>query len=354
MFMKLYLLILCLSLAVFATAAQTQKSKPSAKTSTAKTSIAKKPTATAGSTPKKQTPKLDDKSEFEKAIALEDATAKVEALQKFVTAFPRSEFTPRAQEALSKSALELADENLAVGEVVTAIDMYRLGITSAPSPPPAGFFNESVRKAPSTLFWRGNRAEAFEIAISLEAKGGTDAEVLAALAVFHASIESGDEAIRLAEAAVKADPAKSKVHAALGLALRVNFRLDESAAAYAKALEIEPTSIPIKRSLADLRRATGKADEAITLYRDVLAADEKDQPSRNGLVLSLFDAGKTEDGEKELAGALEASPNNVMLMAGVAYWYAANKKGDRAVDLAQRRSLSSLVISGRTSRLGAV
>ena len=336
MFMKLYLLILCLSLVVFATTAQSQKSKPSAKSSTAKTSIAKKPTATARSTPKKDTPKLDDKAEFEKAIALEDAMAKVEALQKFVAAFPKSDLVQRANEALSRSALEVADENLAVGEAVTAIDMYRLGIASAPSPPPAGFFNDTVLKAPSMLFWRGNRTEAFEIAKSLEAKGGADAEVLAALAVFHASIESGDDAIRLAEAAVKADPAKSKAHAALGLALRVNFKLDESAAAYAKALEIEPTSIPIKRSLADLRRATGKADESVTLYREILAADEKDQSSRNGLVLSLFDAGKTEEAEKELARALEASPNNIMLIAGVAYWYAANKKGDRAVELAQK------------------
>src|SRR4029079_15120268 len=124
--------------------------------------------------------------------------------------------------------------------------------------------------------YRGGRAEALDLAKSLESKSETNAEMLSGLSTFYASIENGDEAVRLAEAAVKADPAKSKVHAALGSALRVNFRLEDSAAAFATAWDLDPTSIALKRSRAEIKRAIGKSDEAAALYREALAADEND------------------------------------------------------------------------------
>src|SRR4029077_18830164 len=101
------------------------------------------------------------------------------------------------------------------------------------------------------------------------------------LAMYYVTVENGDEAVRVAEAAVKAEPTKSKPYATLGLAQRVNFRLDESAAAYAKAVELEPTSAALKRSLAEIKRATGKSDDAVTIYRELVTADATDQQSRN-------------------------------------------------------------------------
>src|SRR4029079_5788330 len=101
--------------------------------------------------------------------------------------------------------------------------------------------------------YRGGRAEALDLAKSLESKSETNAEMLSGLSTFYASIENRDDAVRLAQAALHADPAKSKAHAALGTALRVNFRLEDSAAAFAKALELDPTSIALKRSLAEIK-----------------------------------------------------------------------------------------------------
>jgi tetratricopeptide (TPR) repeat protein len=299
-------------------------------------SVAKKPsTSTVAAASQKKTP-VDDKSEFDKANSVADSTEKVAALKKFIERFPKSTLLDQARESLSNAAFAAAEENRAVGEFPTAIEQYKLAVANAPTPIPAALFNDSLSKIPNALYWASNRVAGLDIAKMLEEKAATDADQLSTLAMFYIGIENGDEAVRLAELAVKAGASNSRAYATLGLAERVNFRLDESAAAYAKAVELEPASIALKRSLAEIRRATGKADEAVALYREAITADENDTQSRNGLVMSLFDAGKTDDAEKELAAALDANPRNVMLLASAAYWYATQKNSDKAIDLAQR------------------
>jgi len=306
-----------------------------------KTTAANKPAATKSALRPvtksvKKTSVADDKTEFEKASALADPAEKINALKKFVDRFPNSALLAEARASLSTTASSVADEKLAAGDVSNAIALYKLAVGSVPTPVPAQLFTDSLIKIPTVLFWRGERAEALEIAKTLESKIGPDAEQLSNLAMYYVTIENGDEAVRVAEAAVKAGPTKSKPYATLGLAQRVNFRLDESAAAYAKAVELEPTSAALKRSLAEIKRATGKSEDAVAIYRELVTADATDQQSRNGLVLSLFDTEKTEDAEKELATALEQNPENVMLMAGVAYWYAAHKNSDKAIEYGRR------------------
>ncbi|MDQ3135690.1 MAG: tetratricopeptide repeat protein, partial [Acidobacteriota bacterium] len=113
-------------------------------------------------------------------------------------------------------------------------------------------------------------------------------------------------------------------------------RLDEAAAAYVRAVELDPRSTPARHSLADLRRATGKPEKALTLYRELLAEDAKNMSARNGIVLALFDAGKREEAERELEATLTDEPRNLFLLAGSAYWYAAHGEMRRALALAEQ------------------
>ena len=46
--------------------------------------------------------------------------------------------------------------------------------------------------------------------------------------------------------------------------------------------------------------------------------------------------GKQAEAESELARAVERDPKNFPLLAGAAYWYAANKQGDKADENAQK------------------
>ncbi|MEO8573735.1 MAG: hypothetical protein ABI481_07180, partial [Pyrinomonadaceae bacterium] len=103
-----------------------------------------------------------------------------------------------------------------------------------------------------------------------------------------------------------------------------------------KSLELEPDSVASKRGLAEMKRALGKSNEAVALYRELLAKNEADRQSQTGMILALFDAGKQTAAEAEMAASLEKTPGNVVLLAGAAYWYAAKGQSAKAIEYAEK------------------
>ena len=309
---------------------------PKAKTSTTKKPVASQSKPRPKPVPSPVSPPLSEKEQFDKASAHELASARVAALEKFLTNFPESENRSAAADLLASSRGLIAEEKLLAGDPVEAVKMFRLVIADAPSPVPDELFKESIAKIPSTLFRRGQSEAAFELAGLIEAKVENSTAHLLEIANFFIGIENGGEAMRVAAKAVAKDPNSAPAYRTLALAHRINFDLEESASAYAKALEVEPGSAASIRGLAEMKRALGKSDEAASLFRELLAKNEADTAARTGLVLSLFDAGKRTDAETELAAALDKNPGNVVLLAGAAYWYASRGIGAKAVELAEK------------------
>ncbi len=277
-----------------------------------------------------------EKEEFEKAVAVTDIEERISALKGFTVNFPESPNRVSALELLAAARAVYAEGKMQAGEPDTAVIVFRQTADEAPAPVPQKLFTETIYKIPATLYWRGQRVAALEIAKIIEGKVGDNAAQLIDLATFYLGIEAGEDAKRLTEKAVQLDPKSAPAYQALGQACRLNFQLEESAQAYAKALEIEPDSITARRSLAEMKRAIGNSAEAASLYREILSKDETNSPARTGLVLSLFDAGKISEAESEMARSLEQNPNDVVLLAGAAYWYAANGQSDKAAELAQK------------------
>lgn len=306
-----------------------QKQPASGKKPPARKAAASKPSPT----PKKE---ISEKEEFDKAVAVTDTAERISALKGFSVKFPESPNRVSALEMLAASRAAYAEEKMQAGETDTALIVFKQTVDELPTPVPQKLFTETIYKIPATLYWRGQRAAAVEIAKVIEARVGDNAAQLVDLATFYLGIEGGGEAKRLAEKAVRLDPTSVAAHQALGLACRLNFQLEESAAAYAKALELDPGSAAARRSLAEMKRALGNSAEAVSLYREILANDENDRAARNGLTLSLFEAGKTSEAEAEMSRSLEQNPSDVVLLSGAAYWYAANGQPDKSVDLAQK------------------
>ncbi len=278
----------------------------------------------------------DEKSRFDAAIAAATPSEKAELLVKFIADFPRSANKQRAQESLASARAALADEALTAGNSEQALGLFRLAVDDAPKPYSDRLFAEVIAKIPSNLYWKGGRLEAYEIARAVEANVSTDAKRLAGLANFYLSVEDGTEAKRIAEAAIKLDESAPAAYMVLGTAQRLNFELEEAEKAFAKAVELDAASPVSKRMLAEMKRALGRSDEAAMLYQEILAKDENDAMARTGYVLSLFDAGKRSEAEAEFAKAVERTPGNIFLLAGAAYWYAANNDGAKAAELAQQ------------------
>lgn len=295
-----------------------------------------KPASRKPSTVKPQTPPANEKEEFEKAVAQTDLTEKIAALQKFAADFPNSSERVHALELVVSARAQLADEKLRAGDAAAGIELFRQAVADAPVPMSDKLFSEVILQFPTNLFYSRQQPAAAEIAGAIEEKVGGNAKQVLGLAMFYIGIENVSEARRLADKAIALEPNLPAAYQILGLANRMDFQLNEAIAAYTKAAELDPDSAVSKRSLAEMKRAVGKPVEAAALYRQVLEKNAGDAAARTGLILSLFDSERQPEAEAEMNKSLAENPNNLFLLTGAAYWYAAHNDGAKAVDLGQK------------------
>lgn len=298
------------------------------------------PKPTAQSRPK-ATPapaKSDDalKAELDEIVKLAPAE-RVTRLEEFIKSNQLPEtLAPLAQGLLTSARAALGDERLRAGDRAAGIELFKRAVEGAPEPIPNKLFVEVVSQLPGNLYVLGERDAALELARAVEERAKASAPRMLLLVSFYLGIERVEDATRLAQAAVAAQPDLAPAHQALGTAYRYSLRLDDAAAEFTRAVELDPKDAATRRTLAELKRATGKTDEALTLYREQLAAEPQDLNARAGLVLSLFDANKRAEAESELQSALTGTARDLPLLVGVSYWYSAHGQGERALELAER------------------
>ncbi len=329
---KAFSIILLLALAASAVAQGSQPAKASAKKITRKSfaSVKKPKPELAPDDPEA------DRKRFDEALAASTTAEKARLLREFLNKFPESELREEAFTYLITARAVVGNELVQGGDVAAGTASFKLAVEEAPTPIPDRMFSDVILKIPGSLFYGNQRPAAMELAQLIEKKVAANPKQLLAMAAFYLGIENGAEAKRVAETVIAADPGSAGGYQALGLAHRLNFDLEESSKAYAKAAELDATSVPARRSLAEMHRALGKPEAAATLYREIVSANENDAVARQGLVLSLFDSGQQKEAEAELGKLLQSDPRNFSLLTGVAYWYAANEQADKAVEYAQK------------------
>jgi len=348
--MRSFAIIFLFSVLLIPAFTQTTKPKPAAsKTSVKKPAPSKSTVAKPKPTPKKPStadtkpkvtatpkPKLDETAEWNKALAVQDGYERVGAMKKFLATFPKTRRQIEALETMLKLRADIGNQRIIAGDLDNAILLFKAAAAEAPKPVSDQLFTDTLAKFPANIFFRGKQDEAIDIAKTIEERVETNPSQLITIANFYLSVENGDEAKRIAGNIVKIAPNSAAAYQTLALADRMEFKLEDSAAAYAKALELEPESLNARRGLAEMKRSLGQSDEAVTIYRDILTKDPANAPAKTGLILSLFDAGKRGEAETELKASLDAKAENVILLAGAAYWYAAHGVGDKAVEYGQK------------------
>ncbi|HEY0376041.1 MAG TPA: TPM domain-containing protein [Pyrinomonadaceae bacterium] len=274
-----------------------------------------------------------ERAELDAILELTPAE-RIEKLKAFIEKQSRPQYKTLASELLVSAHAALGDEKLKAGDAVGGVEQFQLALDAIPEKMADAFFIKVVSQLPLNLYLRGQRTAARDASHQIEAKVKDDPKRLVTLAGFFLSIEDAEETARLSDAALALAPEMADAHQMLGAARHVGLRLDDAAAEYARARELDPQLASARRALADLRRATGKAEEALALYREQLAADPSDKPARAGLVLSLLDLGRKEEAERELEAALKDDAQNIALLVGASYWHAAQGDPKRAEDLA--------------------
>ncbi|HEX5888443.1 MAG TPA: tetratricopeptide repeat protein, partial [Pyrinomonadaceae bacterium] len=312
---------------------ETESTKPPRRNLSAKGSTTVKPTAKKPTTPVE----VEDEEETVSLTLVLPVAERVVKLKEFLDTHPESKERARAIEYLVSAHAAVGDQKLKNGDSVGGIEHLFKAIDAVdPATTPDNLFTGVILQIPTNLYLRGERAAAFKAAQNIETKFGADAKRLPGIASFYLGIERGDEAIRLADNAIQLAPDLAEAHRVKAIGLHLSLRLDEAAEEYKRTLELDPASKVSRISLADLYRASGKADQALALYTEQLAADPKDRAARAGKVISLLELSRQDEAATELEAALKEEPRNLPLLAGAAYWYAAHGDNNKAFDLARR------------------
>ena len=310
---------------------------PTKKTTATSSRVAVKPAKNTAASKKVNTP-VDDEDEAEEVeLTLTLPLAKRAAkLKEFLETHPDSKARPRATELLLSTHAGLGDQYLKNGDVENGINEFNLAIDEAEVSISEKLYSGVIAQIPSNIYLRDQPDAAFKAAEKIETKFGSDPKRLLAMVSFYVGIEKGDEAVRVAELAVKRAPDLAEAHRALALSKHINLQLEEAAVEYKRAVELDPTSRAATSSLADLSRATGKAEEALALYDELLKTDPKDRSATAGRVLCLLELGRRDEATSAIEAALAGEPRNLALLAGTAYWYAAHEDYEKAVEMARK------------------
>ncbi|MFO1361555.1 MAG: multiheme c-type cytochrome [Burkholderiales bacterium] len=103
---------------------------------------------------------------------------------------------------------------------------------------------------------------------------------------------------------------RPEAQAALGNLFAARGRDAEAAAAYRKALELDPTFVQAALNLADLHRAVAREDEAERTLRAALARAPQSAPVHHALGLALVRQKRTHEALAELALAAKLAPDD--------------------------------------------
>ncbi|MGZ8844035.1 MAG: TPM domain-containing protein, partial [Pyrinomonadaceae bacterium] len=279
----------------------------------------------------------DEKEEVEVTLT-KPAAERIELLKAFIAAHPKSVAVPRAYELIVAARATVGDQKLQAGDVTGGLEEIRLALVEAPSEMTDWLFTEVIARIPMNLFLRGMHEAALQTARQAEALAKLVPNRLLAVTQFYLGIENVSEANRLAELTVQTAPDLAAAHHALGAARHIALRLEDAEAEYARALALNPKSLSAKLALADLKRASGQSEAALTLYREVVEANPKNNSARAGIVLSLLELNRKAEAEQELTAALQdpEKARNLSLLVGASYWFMAHDGATRALELAQR------------------
>ncbi len=276
-----------------------------------------------------------EKSDLENAVKITKAAERIKALEIFIEKYPQSPEINQAHELIISARGAIAEEKLRRDDFEGAVELFKTAVKEAPTPISDKSFT-GILSFPNTLYLYGQIIPAYDVADLIYERAAGNRDRLLALATFYIQIENGVYAKKLAQEAVELDPTSAKGYQTLGFANRLIFFLPDAAAAFAKAAELEgEQEASAKRDLADLKRGLGKSDEAIPIYRRILEKFPDDVSSKTGLTLALFDAGQQAEAEAEMRKTLDIDSNNLTLLVGAAYWYAANNQPDKTISLAK-------------------
>jgi tetratricopeptide (TPR) repeat protein len=130
-------------------------------------------------------------------------------------------------------------------------------------------------------------------------------------------MERGEEAIEPLQRAIAFDPDSWVLHASLGAACASAGLMDEAAASYQRALEIQPGDADTLRQYADLLIRRGETERAEQCLRKAWSIDKSSSEIQASFALLALSRSDKRMAKKHFSKALELDENNVRALEGL-------------------------------------
>ena len=286
--------------------------------------------------PDNQIQALTPRDVLDKVRSSTSQKERIELLEKFLQTSRGSDVEAEAREMLMREYALRGEQNLREGSAQHAMADFKSVFRLAPPTITDRIFGQYIFPMPMAMNAFGFRAESVQLMKSFESRFSADPNRLVQIGFFYVQIEAPIEAVRVLEQTVQIAPEDHRAHNALGTAYLINLRLDDAAAEFERALQLDPRDEYANLNLAHVSRAHGDHQRAVTYYRKHLEIKSDDSEAHGGLAVSLLALGRDEEAEREIKRAMELGRGDYRFLTQLAYFYATRKKTAIARPLIER------------------
>lgn len=170
----------------------------------------------------------------------------------------------------------------------------------------------SIKKKKAAALLKSNRfAEARALYVQICARDKMDAEAWFFLGAVNGQLNNTGEAVECLQRAVALSPGNALAHYNLGMALRIQGRLDEAAQALRDAVRLAPQRAEVHLGLAHTYVDMDQPEGAAHCYRELLKLKPDDAETHYNLGMMLHRQGLLEEAIAQYQESLRCNPNVV-------------------------------------------
>lgn len=177
----------------------------------------------------------------------------------------------------------------------------------------------------------GNLKKGYKYLLQAEKLEPNAEAVLGSFIWYNCEVENYDEAVKYFEKARTGRIDNPETYRSAGIAYQRLRKLSEAEACYRAALEMTPQFDEVRDLLADLQLMQGKADLAVTVYREHLADSPNHIRSLSRLVFCLCQNDRLDEAAQEAKRTIAKYPNSAVGYVDLAFVLLNQNKFDEAL-----------------------
>jgi tetratricopeptide (TPR) repeat protein len=272
---------------------------------------------------------LDQQMELGR-ISESKANERIKLLEAFIKKRPDSPLVTSARESLLRARSAYAESLLKQQRPEEAIEQFQTAFNEVPQPVSDKIFLNYIWAFPATILGHGFREEAILLMRRFEQSFWQQHARLAHIGLFYLNAETGEDAARVLERAIELEPNNYKYHQSMANARLMLLQLPEAKQSFQRAITIEPKEPLAYGWLAQLYRAEGAFEDAISLYNKQLEVTPEHESVHGGLAITHLLMKNTELAAAELEKQFAVPTRDIRLYTQLAYVAACRKDFARA------------------------